>query len=306
MTLEDVLRILYQVIGEHCATHLARFLVDNSAPHLIIASDYVISDKNRFRNTFCYTIYPINSELVSTLQEIKTQIPNDLKHTVRIDDHIIECLRARERFTFCFVVRKGRRFFDNADDVRSSLDRTLEIISGRENWKEQITTLRRLRQEASAKQFNFHLLSNITLASVFAAIIAMFVTKLSACHSVYWFSDRDSIISAYKNVAFDLFGMHFHQACHEYGTRYSDVKLGVGSMTTEVWYDELIRVPDFIAGALSGFDRDTRRVCTQKHLDLLTKVIADAPNIVSIETEVGRNAFGCSPMLLSQKPFTRA
>jgi hypothetical protein len=187
-------------------------------------------------------------------------------------------------------------------DVRSSLDTAIEMFSGQETAAALTETLKKMRAAAAAKNFNFKLFSDIMLGSLFAAIIAMFITKLSAPRSVSWFSDRDKIITSNNRVADALLSMHFYQACHEYGVRCDSVRLVVGDMSVEPWYDDLIRVPDFIAGALSAFDRDTRCVSTQKHFDLLTKVISDAPNIATIDTQVRPSAFRCQPSWYLKRP----
>jgi hypothetical protein len=304
MTLENLLTVLTETIDKSHLGHLTAFFASNPAPNWVIASDYVIGDRGRHRDTFCYTIYPVDDEIVSTQAEIRRMIPADLKNTSAVTDAIVECLRSSRRFSFCFVVRQGERFFDSVADVRMSLDMTLAMVEGRQNWGEQIRALKRLRQAAAANGFNFKLFSDITLASLFAAVIAMYVAKLTVARSMFWFSDRDSIVTAYNRVAFDLLGMHFYQACYEYGGRYESIRLGVGGTEEQPWYDELVRVPDYLAGALSAFDRETRDVSTHKHLALLTRVISDAPNIAVVETKVQRNAFGCETLILSHAPIT--
>jgi hypothetical protein len=304
MRIEDVFGVLHDAISTTYSERLRDFVNRNAVPNWVIASDYVIGDKDRHRNAFCYTIYPLNDELESTLTEIRKRIPQDLKDTPRISGTIAECLQSTRRFSFCFVARQGQRFFGDAADIRASLDATIEIVGARANWDKQTATLKRLRQEAAAKDFNYRLGSDIVLASLFASVIAMFITKFGNAKSVFWFSDRDSIVTSYRQVAFDLFGMHFYQACYEYGADYDPVNLGVGDMRDKPWFDELIRVPDFLAGAMSAFNPDTREVSTQKHLDLLTKVISDAPHIAIIGVEVGRGSFGCQPFLMSQASAT--
>ena len=112
MKLEDILECVHGVIHNNYIEHLTEFLHKHPAPNWVIASDYVIGETARYKNAFCYTIYPIiGNELVSTLKEIKTRIPNDLKHTSGISNEIVECLRSRRRFSFCFIVSHGQKFF---------------------------------------------------------------------------------------------------------------------------------------------------------------------------------------------------
>jgi hypothetical protein len=300
MRIEDVFRVLHDGIENNYRRRLRCYLTRHPVSNWVVASDYVIGDKTRYKDAFCYTIYPIANDLTATQREIREKIPRDLKSTSVITDSIVECIRSDERFSFCFVVDKGQGFFNDAEDVRSSIGLTLETVKNRKNWDAQAAALRRLNQTAKAKSFNFQLFSNTILASLFAAIVAMFITKFGKAKYIHWFSDRDSMVTSYRKVAYDLLGTHFYQACYECGINYESIELGIGDMTVSPWYDEFVRIPDFLAGALSAFDPETLGVASQKHSDVLTNVISDASQIGVIYIEVRRNAFSCRPALLSR------
>jgi hypothetical protein len=95
--------------------------------------------------------------------------------------------------------------------------------------------------------------------------------------------------------------MYLGHACHEFSVEAQGMILGNGDMAEQVWFDELIRIPDFLAGALSAFDRPSRMVSTEKHLNLLTKVVSDATNIAVLELETQRNRFACHTMIISNE-----
>ena len=242
MRIEDVFGVLHDGIENNYGERLRGYLTRNPAPNWVIASDYVVGDKNRYRDTFCYTIFPIVGDLTATQTEIREKIPRDLKATSVITDSIVECLRSHQRFSFCFVIDRRRGFFNDINDVRSSIDATLEMVKDRRNWDEQTVALRKLKQEAKANKFNYQLFSDIIVASLFAAVVAMFITKVGGVKTVHWFSDRDSIVTSYNKVAYVLLGTHFHQACHQFGIDYDTITLGVGDMSVSPWYDEFIRV----------------------------------------------------------------
>ena len=305
MRLEDVLGVLNTVIIKNHEAALGAFLARENASQWVIASDYVIGGAGRYRDAYCYTIYPIYGELETTLNSVRASLPRDLKKTVTISTEAVKFLRSARHFSFCFVLRQGQTLFGSIGAVRDSLDLTIEMVEARSGWAEQLAALKRLRQKARAKNFNVKLLSDGVLASLFAAVIAMFVTKLASAALVSWFSDRDSMVISYNKIAFDLLGMHFYQACHEFQVPYGTVKLAVGDMSAAAWYDEMVRIPDFLAGALSAFDRETRGVATEKHLDLLTKVVSDAANIAVIEVDVTQSSFGARSLLLFREGSVR-
>jgi hypothetical protein len=88
--LENILGVLKEVIDQDHAERPGTFLVEHATPTWVIASDYVVDDSSRHRNTFCYTIYPISDGLASVQSEIRAKIPNDLKKTPQINEAIIE------------------------------------------------------------------------------------------------------------------------------------------------------------------------------------------------------------------------
>jgi hypothetical protein len=128
MRIEDVFRVLHDGIENTYGERLRNYLTCNPAPNWVIASDYVIGDKNRYRDTFCYTIFPVVGDLTATQVELREKIPRDLKATSLITNSIVECLRSHQRFSFCFVVDPRRGFFSDVNDVRSSIDATLARI----------------------------------------------------------------------------------------------------------------------------------------------------------------------------------
>jgi hypothetical protein len=301
MRMDDIYDVLRGMIHNNYIAQLKGFMDVYATPNWVIASDYVIGVSGRYKDTFCYTLYPIGDEVESVLKDIKIKIPNDLKHTSRVGKDIIECLRSDSRFSFCFIIDRGQKFFANVDDVRTCLDMAIDMFGFKDTWAKMTAVLKERRQAASARNFNFKLFSDIMLASLFCSIIAMLIAKLNTPRTIYWFSDRDNIVTSNNHVADALFAMHFYQACASYGMKCDHLQVGVGDMTSQPWYDELIRIPDFFAGALSAFDYETRNVSTQKHCDVLTKVIADAPNIAPIKTVVNPKAFRCERIMIAAR-----
>jgi hypothetical protein len=287
---------------------LKQFLAKNSTDYWIIASDYVIGDKDRRHDSLCYTIYPLfQDHPLKPWAEIPTLIAEDLKSTSQIDDRIIACLRDASRFSFCFILPKRRHLFKNLTHARQNIDDSIVIMQG---WKDADTHLDlirrmgRLRQSAKSKAFNTKLLSDIMIVSTIAAVLAYYLTKLTQPRIISWFSDRDDIISAYSKVAHDLFAINHSAMCREQGVPYSNVKIGLGDprpdprAPSRSWYDALVRVPDFLAGTLAAFNYVDRTFegGKQKIPDLLTKVFCEAENIAILVLDVKPELYSCASM----------
>lgn len=306
MLVDDIFKIVNDTIDSTPAWKLGDFVDSNPAHHWIIASDYVINDKNRNRNSYCYTIFPVWSDIVVPMADIQASLPKDLKETRDISDAAIAMLRSEKNFSFCFVNHKGQAFFHNGDDVRGSLDATIAILTKRTEWSAPLKFVSTIRQKAEAKSFNPELLSNISLVILFASILAMRITLLSSPQSISWFSDRDSIVTAHDQFANALFNIQYYQACHENGVQTRGTKLVIGIMGMTNWYDAYIRIPDYHAGTLAAFDPESNSVASEKHLDLLTKIISSSNNIVIIDFSIVRNKFECRELVIRQNPSARA
>jgi hypothetical protein len=68
----------------------------------------------------------------------------------------------------------------------------------------------------------------------------------------------------------------------------------------QTWYDELVRIPDFLAGPLAGWDLMNNLVTgRQKYLEILQGVVADNPYVTTFilkgeEKGIGVSRLGCS------------
>ncbi|MGR8934878.1 MAG: hypothetical protein ACU837_10890, partial [Gammaproteobacteria bacterium] len=79
------------------------------------------------------------------------------------------------------------------------------------------------------------------------------------------------IIEAYDNyIANDLFEITHTGLCEAKNVEGLATKLGIGIQETdsnELWYDPLIRIPDYLAGALSSWNLSEDRVVFNKHMN---------------------------------------
>lgn len=244
-------------------------------------------------------------------------IPKDLKNTPAIDDKIVDCLRDPGRFSFCFVLPKGRCLLRDVQHARASIDVTLATM---ERWKNRssneamIKRMRAVRQQANAKGFNIRLFSDVILVSTLVVMISYYITKYSNPRIIGWFSDRDAITSAFGKIANDLFAINHAAICQERGLPFAHIQIGLGDPRIDPnapkrsWYDAIVRIPDFVAGTLAAFDFNERRVTAatakgvQKIIDIIDRVISQSDNISIMILEIRPDYFGSSTMRLKPPP----
>jgi hypothetical protein len=149
---EDLWVALEGVIEGDLLRRFETFMAANPTKGWIIGSDYVIDDKARPHDCFCFTVYPIDEHApLKHWQEVAAAIPRDLKNTRRIDDSIVSCLQDQRRFSFCFVVTKERNPDVDLEMAKAAIDGNLAIMHRWQNAAQRsdlIRRMQRLRQEA--------------------------------------------------------------------------------------------------------------------------------------------------------------
>ena len=82
------------------------------------------------------------------------------------------------------------------------------------------------------------------------------------------------MINAYKGLAFDLLTMHFHTMSELTGNNSSDISIiiGVPELEGSMWYDEIVRLPDYIAGTFADWDVSTNVCSKDKFLPIIEEI----------------------------------
>jgi hypothetical protein len=108
-------------------------------------------------------------------------------------------------------------------------------------------------------------------------------------------------------VAFDLFEMNHYGLCDYRGVDGSITKLGLGFKdegSSELWYDPLIRFPDYLAGTLfSSWNMSANDETKTKHAQILQKIFSENEFCSIIVINLGKDKFNCgrhtvSPLII--------
>jgi len=114
------------------------------------------------------------------------------------------------------------------------------------------------------------------IANVLAAFCAIILAQERRIEFVGWFPDRDKITTSYERIADHMFSIDFSAFCHKHNIDQRQIKTGIGlpepdpANPKQSWYDELVRIPEFLAGPLARWDYKKHRVPgREKYVDLL-------------------------------------
>jgi hypothetical protein len=174
-----------------------------------------------------------------------------------------------------------------------------------ENQGQVIEAFKQLRERANANNFSAQLMSTMMIATVLAAFCAIILAQERKIEIVGWFPDRDNITTAYDQVAHHLFSVNFSAFCQRHGIAdWRSIKTTIGLpkpdplKPRQSWYDELVRIPDFIAGPLAAWNVTGR----EKYVDILRDAVADNPYVIALLLVETNEGIGVSRVAVSRKP----
>jgi hypothetical protein len=252
---------------------------------------------------------------VSTSSTVKL-VPKDFKKTKTVKPKLHEFFQSGETFTICLLTPKKYNVAGDIHAVRLSLDETLRMMR---NWHDAdgqqkvITAFERLKERTKANNFNAQLMSTIVIATVLAAFCAIVLAQERKIEIVGWFPDRDNITTSYERIAEYMFAVDFSAFCQRYNIDERPIKTMIGrpepdaAKAKQTWYDELVRIPDFLAGPLAGWHYKKNLVTGRhKYADILQGAVADNSYLITLLLTDGEKGIGVSRLLCSKNPFPNA
>lgn len=278
-----------------------------------IATDYVIGDPQAAHDAYACTLFPYDTDLEVLKAEIARLVPKDFKKTKTIAPKLHEFFQSGATFTICLLTPKKYKIAGDIDAIRRGLDQTLSMMRDwhdAENQSQVRKAFEQLREQANANNFSAQLMSTMMIATVLAAFCAIILAQERKIEIVGWFPDRDNITTAYDRVAHHMFGVNFSAFCQRRGIAdWRSIKTVVGlpepdpAKPNQSWYDELVRVPDFLAGPLAAWNfKDNLVTGRQKYVDILKHAVADNPYVIALLLVETKEGIGVSRVAVSRKP----
>jgi hypothetical protein len=271
-----------------------------------IASDFVNADPQAASDVYAFTFFPYERHFEQLKAEIRQLVPKDFKKTIDVEPELRQFFHSGATFTICLLTPKKYKVAGSIGAIRRSLDVT---ISNMRQWRDAdrqqkiIGAFERLRERAKANNFNGQLISTIIFATVLAAFCAVMLAKERNIEVVGWYPDRDNITTSYDQIAHYMFVVNFSAFCQRHNIDAHSIRAAIGIPTPDArrprqtWYDELVRIPDFLAGPLAAWRYEANLVTgRQKYVDLLQGVIADNPNVVTLLLKQVADGFGIGPI----------
>jgi hypothetical protein len=312
---DQIFKIVLDTLSRETEPDFRKFVVGSHVAKWFIAADFVTDAPDRPNNSFAFTVFPYNAYFEQIQAEIRAASARDIKEVKTVSQNMLRYLRASQRFSFCFISEKNPEWAPDVAAARQAIDETLGMMRRWRDADRQSDVIKRfeaLREEARANSFNAKLFGHMVLMNALAAVVACLLVKHGAPEIIGWFPDRDKMTSAYKAIALELFSNNLSALCQTMGLDQTRLKVAIGipgpSNDAEkgLWYDDLIRVPDYLAGATAAWDIKGNLLPTNspKFAEIIRQVLADNPNIALVRLALNDRGLQASRLILSRKPIT--
>ncbi len=313
-TIFDVIDNAFRSVGE---LYFRRFMRSSLTDKWMISADFVIGESGAVHDVFAFTVFPHYKEFSATLGDIAKIFPHDLKRTKVLTDDMVTFLRDTMRFHFCFLVEKDRYKIGSVEDARMAIAHALQMVHGLDTGglasaekrrDVYIQSLRKVAEEAKANRFNYQNFYDIHILSVLLATIMLWIVRHGECRLVGLFPDRDKMTTGCGGIFNALTDINHSGFCQKIGlnTKKDIIAPSAGALGNggNLFYDALVRIPDYVAGALSRLDYQSRLLTSEKkkHKDLVERFASDNPNLLIIQISESLISMCASTIRLTTEP----
>jgi len=281
---------LSKTVAENWIKYLQYAPSLKNASSWMIFSDYCIGDKKKHNDSISIVICPtVDVEFLS--REINKFIPNDIKKTRDIKNETLDYLKFPYYFSINFVIEDIKSFhklyIQNND--KSILFRDVEIIynslvsvAQKNDFQESFfKKIKKLREKIKSKNFNTYSYCKILFISFLVAYTAFFITTHTKVNELIWLSDRGQVFDFMDGLCLDFYNQIYYNLLTN-KTVLIPMPNPFGIATSKdnkaLWYDSLIKLPDYYAGTIASWDLNTNDADDDKHVQVIEKVFADNTN----------------------------
>ncbi len=303
--LKGIVTCLDQTIKKNVIHNIKEYIrLNDSREGWVIVSDYCIKDKQKPNDCLSFVILPMDTLFYHQItNSIKDNIPKEIKHIDEINDDTIFFLKnAPYILSLNFIVKNIENAISSKpkDNIKNIIIQNLENIKNRiKNNKNLASRYNIMISEMRKKQFNFNLFSQCYLVAVIVAYMHILILKYSKKHKITWLSDRGNITNSNNHFVYDLCQLFYENLRNKFKITVGENTISCGQEeNNKLFYDELIKLPDFFVGALSSYDIKNHKVDKDKHVLLIDKVLADNPKCINLKLDFSQG-IQCSRLVVT-------
>lgn len=267
-----------------------------------VASDYCISDASKPNDVFSFVIIAPHDTADKICEYIAGAAPKDLKNTNGIPLGLVQYLTCEVPVTFSisFVLKREEALLRAHLDVENMLEfvpaaiayleRRLEQYPAERTVKDHEEMVKRFKafgRELASKNLNAKLARQVHLAAAASATVFNNLNFAKQPKVIRWISDRDALIARHDAVVYDLTYVYYMLQAEMYAmgeleagrpvaTTLANLGFEIPEQTGKHRYDEIIRLPDYLAGTLADLNSETMVMSRDKFDVVLNHVFVNS------------------------------
>ena len=269
-----------------------------------VVSDYCIGDVHKGSDVFSFVIVAPHDTTENICEYIAGAAPKDLKNTNKVPLGLVQYLACEVPVTFSvsFVMRRDAALLRNYLSVEamsalvagaiSFLDDRLSLYQDARDIDYHQSAIKRLsafKRDLSHKNLNAKLARQIHLVAAMVATLCNMLNQAVSARAIRWISDRDALFERHDAVVSDLAYVYYltqaielttpeQRETQNIGSSLATLRFEIPEKTGKHRFDELIRLPDYLAGTLADLDSETMAVSKEKFDVVLHSVFVNSEN----------------------------
>ncbi|GGI53230.1 hypothetical protein GCM10011430_04040 [Oxalicibacterium solurbis] len=269
-----------------------------------VVSDYCIGDVNKGNDVFSFVIIAPHDKAENICEYIAGAAPKDLKNTSKVPLGLVQYLTCKIPVTFSisFVMRRDAallRDYLSVEGMRSLVTGAISFMNDRLSLYQDVhdihyhqSAIKRLRdfeRDLGHKGVNAKLARQIHLVAAMVATLCNMLNQAVSAKAIRWISDRDALFERHDAVVSDLAYVYYLTQAIEFATpeqrKAQNLGISLATLGFEIpeksgkhRFDELVRLPDYLAGTLADLDSETMVVSKKKFDVVLNNVFVNSKN----------------------------
>lgn len=247
----------------------------------LLLSDYYF-ENDKLNKVVTFTALPYVGNIEELQGIIKSVAPKDIKHTRNVSNDFINLLNQLPILNISFIFDKTVKYliWETQDAFLEDMSLYTQILNAyNAHWietephrKQRLTRLSKnihYMQDCIRHKKKLPILCEVFFISLLGGYVGSLLARETMLTHLLWMSDRDRSNELGNNLIRELFQLTLINIIKH------NIQFGFTSANShsDEWYQELIRIPDYLTGTIANFDfkkheHNLKKVTIQKMLGL--------------------------------------
>ncbi|KGM40412.1 hypothetical protein JY96_11225 [Aquabacterium sp. NJ1] len=280
IALHPFLRHFDASFAQSGASIFEQFLKSNTqARNWLLLSDYAFNDRTKNSDVASFSFIPVKEDIQKLFERFKSVAPKDIKKVKQVRPEFIDLIKSYPTFSVSVLLGRNRRL---SASERGGLVSDLGMIhqmvdrwqprDGEQDYAALSQDFKVLLEALKERRANMRVVRDLVIVSNLVAYLAYSFHRQLTGSSLVWATDRDSMLGFLTGKSSGSLFHHFahtlhHVLCVQGGLDSSASRLdfAVPEESGSLWYDDALRVPDLLCGALADLQYEVGKPLQWTH-----------------------------------------